>query len=206
MAARCPVSGCWPSCNFSKQAESVVAICSQRLYLLVQLKKQDLGICALDSVFNAIVLNKILYALPVYFGYSTEGHKGMLRRVLKTANRMGFTYYGYDLYPFNETSQYKLFRRSWSERHCLHHLLTVKPGPPGAMILFSQTSDLNLINAILLLVQFLIMSNISCACFMRISMYFMILLSVLVLYVHSFVNMSACHVYFLINLSYLLSQ
>jgi len=37
---------------------------------------------ALDSVFNAIVLNKILYALPVYFGYLTEGHKDMLRRVL----------------------------------------------------------------------------------------------------------------------------
>ena len=36
--------------NFS---ESVVAICNQRLYLLAQLKKQGLGIRALNSVFNA---------------------------------------------------------------------------------------------------------------------------------------------------------
>ena len=43
--------------NFSKHVESVVAICNQRLYLLAQLKKQGLGIRALDSVFNAIVLN-----------------------------------------------------------------------------------------------------------------------------------------------------
>jgi len=70
---------------------------------------------ALDSVFNVIVLNKILYALPVYFGYLTEGHKDMLRRVLKRANRMGFTYYKYDLDNSNETSQYKLFRHSWFE-------------------------------------------------------------------------------------------
>ena len=72
--------------NFSKHVESVVAICNQRLCLLAQLKKQGLGMGALDSVFNAIVLNKILYALPVYFGYLTEGHKdtGMLRRVLKS--------------------------------------------------------------------------------------------------------------------------
>ena len=35
--------------NFSKHVESVVAICSQRLYLLAQLKKQGLGIRALDS-------------------------------------------------------------------------------------------------------------------------------------------------------------
>jgi len=38
--------------------------------------------------------------------------------------------------------------------------------------------------------------NISCVRFMRMSMYFMILLSVLVFDFHSFVNMCACHVYF----------
>ena len=65
--------GCMaPSCyfrhvfNFSMHAESVVAICNQQLFLLAR---------ALDSVFNAIVVNKILYALPVYFGYLTKGQK-----------------------------------------------------------------------------------------------------------------------------------
>ena len=29
-------------------------------------------------MFKAIVLNKILYALPVYYGYLTEGQKGVL--------------------------------------------------------------------------------------------------------------------------------
>jgi len=51
--------------NFPKHAESVVAICNERLYLLAQLKKQGLGIRALDSVLNAIVLNKILYVCQV---------------------------------------------------------------------------------------------------------------------------------------------
>jgi len=48
--------------NFSKHVESVVATCNQRLFLLAQLKKQGLGVYAPDSVYNAIVLNKILYA------------------------------------------------------------------------------------------------------------------------------------------------
>ena len=43
---------------------------------------QGLGISALDSVFKTIVLNKIMYALPVYFGYLTEGQRQMLQRVL----------------------------------------------------------------------------------------------------------------------------
>ena len=61
--------------NFSQHVESVVATCIQRLYLLAQLKKQGLGISAIDSMFKAIVLNRILYAVPVYFGYLTEGQK-----------------------------------------------------------------------------------------------------------------------------------
>ena len=132
--------------NFSRHVESVVAICNQRLYLLAQLNKQRLGIRASDSVFNAIVLNQILYALPVYFGYLTEGHKDMFKRVLKRANRMGFIYYRHDLDRLNDTSQYNLFRRSWSELHCLHHLFTVKSRPPGAMHLRQRGYDFVLPN------------------------------------------------------------
>ena len=73
-------------------------------FLLAQLKKQGIGMYALDNVYNAIMLNKILYALPLYLGYLTEGHKDMLRRVLKRACRMGFTFHAYDLDQLNETS------------------------------------------------------------------------------------------------------
>jgi len=53
--------------NFSQHVESIVATCNQRLHLLAQLKKQGLGISVTDSVFKAIVLNEISYALPVFF-------------------------------------------------------------------------------------------------------------------------------------------
>jgi len=56
---------------------------------------------ALESVFKAIVLNKILYALPVYFGYLTEGQRHMLQRVLHRASRRG-----YDLDTLAENAHY----------------------------------------------------------------------------------------------------
>jgi len=40
--------------NFS-HVEYIVATCSPRLYLLTQLKKQGLGISAIESVFKAIL-------------------------------------------------------------------------------------------------------------------------------------------------------
>jgi len=79
---------------------------NQRLYLLAQLRHQGLDISALDSVFNAIVVNKILYALPVYFGYLTQGHKDMLQRVFNTVHHRGFTLCEYDLEVLAEKAQY----------------------------------------------------------------------------------------------------
>jgi len=70
--------------TFSQHIDVVVTVCNQRLYLLAQLKRQGLDLSALDSVFNAIISNKILCALPVYYGYLTQGHKEMLQRIFKS--------------------------------------------------------------------------------------------------------------------------
>jgi len=101
--------------------------------LLAQLKKQGLGISSLDTIIKAIVLNKILYALPVYYGYFTEGQKGVLQRVLDRATSRGFTHYYYYMDVLAENVQYKLFHHSCQEGHCLSHLYKEKPRPPGTM-------------------------------------------------------------------------
>jgi len=114
------------------------------LYLLAQLKKQGLGISALDSVFKATVLNKILYAMPVYFGYLTEGQRHMLQRVLHRASSRGFTPFYYDLDTLAENAHYHLFKHCCRQAHCLYHLYSVKPRPPGAMRLRTHGHDLEL--------------------------------------------------------------
>ena len=85
------------------------------------------------SVFNAIIANKILYALPVYYGYLTQGHKEMLQRNFKRANRRGFTVREYDLEALAENAQYDLFHNSCSTDHCLNHIYTANRKPAGSM-------------------------------------------------------------------------
>ena len=53
--------------TFSQHIDAVVTVCNQRLYLLAQLKRQGLDLRALDSVFNAIIANKILHAMHYLF-------------------------------------------------------------------------------------------------------------------------------------------
>ena len=77
----------------------------------------------LDSVFNAITANN------VYYGYLTQGHKEMLKRIFKTANRRGFTVREYDLEALAENAQYDLFHNSCST----DHLYTANRKPAGSM-------------------------------------------------------------------------
>jgi len=63
-----------------------------------------------DTVFKAIVLDKILYALPVYYEYLTEGQQGVLQRVLDRATSRGFTPYYYDLDVLAENARHRCQR------------------------------------------------------------------------------------------------
>jgi len=77
--------------------------------------------------------HKILYALPVYYGYLTQGHTEMLHRIFKRAKRRGFTVREYDLEALAENAQYDLFHNSCSTDHWLNHLYTANRKPPGCM-------------------------------------------------------------------------
>jgi len=50
-------------------------VCSQRLYLLSQLKKQKLPDKCVRTVYDAIVLGKVLYALSAWCGYISQSLK-----------------------------------------------------------------------------------------------------------------------------------
>ena len=64
-----------------------------------------------------------------------------LKRVLKRAHRMDFTFQFHDLDDLNEIAQYKLFRSSRSQQRCLNQLYTVKSRSLGAMRLRTRGQD-----------------------------------------------------------------
>jgi len=121
-------------------------------------------VCASYLRKYRVSVYKIMYALPVYFGYLTRGQRHMLQRVLHTASSRGFTPYYYDLDTLAENAHYHLFRHSYRQAHCLNHLYTVKPRPPGAMQLrtcgHQFELSMNSTNETLLFDRFLIMYDL----------------------------------------------
>jgi hypothetical protein len=121
--------------KFTDHVASVVAVCNQRLYLLSQLKKQGLGATARDSIFLAIVVSRIMYALPVFYGYLTQKDKNLIQSVFVKATKWQLLLFPPDFDTLVDRAEHNLFQQSLDEDHCLHHIYTPKIKDPDAMVL-----------------------------------------------------------------------
>jgi hypothetical protein len=108
--------------NFSEHVDEIVRIGNQRMYLISQLKKQGLNIRGCDAVFQSIVLSKLTYALPVFYGYLNEHSRCIISALLRKAKRWQLTDQLYDYDDIAGKMQRQLFFNSCKEWHCLSHL------------------------------------------------------------------------------------
>ena len=63
----CKLLGIYFDCKlrFDLHVEHVLTVCNQRLYLLKLLKNQGLSVDGLHAIYNALIISKVLYCLPV---------------------------------------------------------------------------------------------------------------------------------------------
>jgi hypothetical protein len=102
----------------------VVGFHFQRLLLIFQLKK-GLPVSSSETVFNALVLGKILYALPMFYNFLSEYNENQIRALFKEAKRWRLdNIYIYDLDSPAEKSFFSLFRQCTSAFHFLNLLHT----------------------------------------------------------------------------------
>jgi len=55
--------------HFDDHVSAVLKACSQRMYLLKLLRAQGLPVTQLNTVFQVLILNKIIYAIPAWNGF-----------------------------------------------------------------------------------------------------------------------------------------
>ena len=127
--------------KFTDHVSSIVSICNQRLYLLSQLRRQGLGASSRDAVFTAIIVNRIMYALPVFNGYLSEKDKSQIMSIFVKARRWQLLLFPPDFESLVTTAEYRLFQQSLASNHCLHHIYTPKIKNPDAMELRKRGHD-----------------------------------------------------------------
>jgi len=107
----------------SEHIQHTVSVCNQRLYLLCQLKRQNLPVECLDRIFDAIVIDKFMYALPSWFGYISVEQLNIIRQLFVKTHRWGLTKILYNADELFAVRDQQMFKAMCYCNHCLLHLL-----------------------------------------------------------------------------------
>ena len=114
----------------------VLRICSQRLYLLKQLRDQGLSSKQLDIVFQSIIIMRIAYAAPAWSSFVSKEQEGKIDAFLRRSFRLGFSQQIFTFRQIAEKADHTLFTSVTNPTHCLHQLL-----PPTRSTQYMQLRD-----------------------------------------------------------------
>jgi len=69
---------------------NTLKVCSQRTYLFTLLRDQGMPQLRLNTIFQAIIISKITYAIPAWHGFLTGEQVGQINAFLKRCYKYGF--------------------------------------------------------------------------------------------------------------------
>ena len=108
----------------NEHVKNILTICYQRCYLLKCLKAQGLPAKQLNVVFSAIVVSRIIYALPAWGGFLSNDLIAKLDAFFKKAFRWGYSCDLRRLSVLSHEADEHLFHKIVNNKdHCIHQLL-----------------------------------------------------------------------------------
>ena len=109
------------SCD--EHVDYILKLCNQRVYLLKLLKARGLHRTQLHHVCQAVIISRILYALPAWGGSLTASSKHRIDGFFRRLYRCDYTDLEFSIEQLLGNADSTLFRKILSTGHCLHHLL-----------------------------------------------------------------------------------
>jgi len=86
---------CWESkisqkFSVSQHVDNLLAVCSQSLFALQTLRQHGLPNDALHQVFQAIVINRLSYASPAWWGFTSADDRNRLEAFVRRSVKLGY--------------------------------------------------------------------------------------------------------------------
>ena len=103
--------------------KTILSACSQRLYLIKQIKNQGLCSEKLDIIFQALIISKMTYALPAWGGFLTVELSNSINAFFKRAFKYKLVSKIFKIEELLRDADCKLFGKVRNPSHCLFQLL-----------------------------------------------------------------------------------
>lgn len=103
----------------------VLAVCSQRIYLMKKLRDQGLPIKHLQTIYQAIIISRLLYALPAWGCYLSAEQTGRIDAFLRRSYKYGVASTILTVGELMDSAAHSLFVQMQKPGHCLNSILPV---------------------------------------------------------------------------------
>ena len=114
------------NCKFSQHVKSKLQEAKICLFVIRSLYKEGYNQAEIDHLFNAIVLSKILYALPVYSASPSD--LTVVQRFLTRCYKRRYTSVQYNIHDLAEKHDRRLINKFNTASHPLYNMLPkIKP-------------------------------------------------------------------------------
>ena len=76
--------------SVSLHVDELLTKCTQSLFVLRTLRHHGVPLDALHMVFQAVVVNKLTYATPAWYGFTTAADRGRIDSFLRRSVKLGY--------------------------------------------------------------------------------------------------------------------
>ena len=101
----------------------ILSICSQRIFLMKKLRDQGLPINQLQTVFQSLIISRLLYALPAWDSFLSVALIGRIDAFFKRCSKYGLTTTVFTVGELMDSASYALFVKMQKSGHCLYDIL-----------------------------------------------------------------------------------
>jgi hypothetical protein len=123
--------------HFDFHVKYILSLCSQRCFLLKTLRGQGLSLQHLNTVFQALIISRIAYALPAWGGFLSRDLINKINAFLVKTRRIGYTNIEAEFDRLLETCDMTLLKSIKNSNHCINSLL---PGEKSLNMTLRYTS------------------------------------------------------------------
>jgi len=111
--------------SVSQHVDELLAACSQSLFALRTLRQHGLPDEALHAVFQAIVINRLSYASPAWWGFASADDRHRLEAFLRRSARLGYRANSSTTFASicGDADDQLFMRITSNSQHLLHRLL-----------------------------------------------------------------------------------
>ena len=117
--------GVFIHCNFKcdRDVRYILAVCSQRIYLLKLLRSRGLPVLYLRRICHSIIISRLIYTISVWGGFLSAELTGRIDAFLCRLFRCGYISTLLNIEDLLADADETLFIKVLRPGHCLHQLL-----------------------------------------------------------------------------------